>query len=332
MDLQQPPTLLDAELRKAPSREALAVVCSAVQPGGHVGAVRRLRGGISSGMHAVDLIGSDGQHHWVVVRRYGAWRIRHDPQVAEREWATLTALERVGAPTPRPIWLDTSGTVFGCPTIVISLMPGRGLLTPRDLPGWVRQLARALAQIHAAPLTDAELALLKNQRQEIDRQMASADTPAILTDKPYGPEVWAALRRHWPQIVSSRKGLVHGDYWPGNTLWLRSRLSGVVDWEQVRYGDPCQDVACCRLDLTLLFGPETADQFLLAYVTAAEEPPRQLFFWELYIAASAMEDVEHWVDGYHDLGRTDVSPGVARARLERFAETALRIGAAKLGG
>ena len=140
------------------------------------------------------------------------------------------------------------------------------------------------------------------------------------------------MRAYWPRFVSSRRGLVHGDFWPGNTLWLRGRLSGVVDWEQVRYGDPCQDVACCRLDLTLLFGPETADQFLLAYLAAAGEPVRQLFFWELYIAASALEDVEHWVDGYYDLGRTDVTPEIARDRLERFAERALRIGAALLGG
>src|SRR5688572_28757261 len=117
-----PPTLPDAALRRAPARDALAVVCAAVQPGGTVGTVRRLRGGISSGMHAVDLVGPGDERRWVVVRRYGAWRLGQDPRVAEQEWATLTALARVGAPTPRPIWLDTSGTVFGCPTIVTSRM------------------------------------------------------------------------------------------------------------------------------------------------------------------------------------------------------------------
>jgi aminoglycoside phosphotransferase (APT) family kinase protein len=327
-----PPTLPEAELRRAPSCEALAVVCAAIQPGGRIGVVRRLRGGIASGMHAVDLVGADGQDRWVVVRRYGRWRVEHDPRVAEQEWATLTALERVGAPTPRPIWLDTSGTVFGCPTIVTSRVPGRGLLAPRDLAGWVRQLAEALAQIHAAPLAEAELAILEDQRTEIDRVLAREEAPPSLHDKLLGPDVWSALRRCWPQIdVPVRPGLVHGDYWPGNTLWRYGRLSGVIDWEQVRRGDPTQDVACCRLDLTLLFGLEAADQFLLAYLAATEEPVRQLFFWELYIAASALEDVEHWVEGYHDLGRTDVTPDVARDRLERFAETALRIGAAVRG-
>lgn len=308
------------------------MVCTAVQPGGRVGTVRRLRGGIASGMHAVKLVGPGDRQRWVVVRRYGQWRVEHDPRVGEREWAALTALARAGAPTATPIWLDGAGTVFGCPTLVTSRLPGRGLLAPSDLTGWVRQLAAALARIHAAPLSDDDREILLDQRREIDRRLASEEPPSALTGKPYGPEVWAALRRHWPQIVSSRRGLVHGDFWPGNTLWLRGRLSGVVDWEQVRYGDPAQDVACCRLDLTLLFGPETADQFLRAYLAATNEPVCQLFFWELYIAASALQDVEHWVEGYHDLGRTDVAPAEARVRLESFAETALCLGAAVLGG
>jgi aminoglycoside phosphotransferase (APT) family kinase protein len=283
-------------------------------------------------MHAVDLVGTDGQHLWVVVRRYGTWRVEHDPRVAEREWATLTALERVSAPTPRPIWLDASGTVFGCPTIVTSRLPGRGLLAPRDLTGWVRQLAEALVQIHAAPLADAELAILEDQRAGLDRLVAREEMPAPLADKPLGPEAWSALCRLWPQIEPPvRPGLVHGDYWPGNTLWRYGRLSGVVDWEQVRRGDSTQDVACCRLDLTMLFGPEAADLFLQTYLAASARSLHDLSFWEVYVASAALEDVEHWVEGYHDLGRTDVAPDVARSRLERFIAEALAQ-SAHLGG
>ena len=321
---QIPPTLPDSELRRAPSRAALAVACAAILPGGRVAAVRRLRGGIASGMHAVDLVGPDGRHRRVVVRRYGRWRVEHDPRVAEQEWATLTALERVGAPTPRPIWVDPGGTVFGCPAIVTSRVPGRGLLAPRDLAGWVRQLAEALALIHAAPLADAELAILEDQRAEVGRRLAREEAPPPLRDRPLGPEVWSALRQGWPRIEPTvPPGLVHGDYWPGNTLWRYGRLSGVIDWEQVRRGDPTQDVACCRLDLTLLFGPEAAERFLRTYLAASARTIYHLAFWELYVASGALEDVEHWVEGYHDLGRTDVAPDLARARLERFTSEAL---------
>jgi aminoglycoside phosphotransferase (APT) family kinase protein len=318
-----PPMLSDAELRRAPSRGALATMAAAVQPGSQVGTARRLKGGISCGMHLVELLKTDGAQRRVVVRRYGSWRLSHYPEAAQQEWAVLAALERVGAPTPRPIWLDVEGSVFGCPTIVTSRVPGRGLLAPRDLDGWVRQLARALGQIHATPLQADELALLVDQRAELDRVLGG-EPPADVIKQPLGAEVWAALCAWWPRIEPTEPSIVHGDFWPGNMLWYRGRLSGVIDWEQVRRGDPTQDVACCRLDLSLLFGPAAAEQFLTEYLAATGRTPRRLFFWELYNATWAIENVEHWIEGYHDLGRTDLTASEARARLERFVATALR--------
>jgi aminoglycoside phosphotransferase (APT) family kinase protein len=266
---------------------------------------------------------SRGERLSVIVRRFGEWRLKNYPHTAEQEWAALTALARVGAPTPRPIWLDASGSVFGCPTIVAGRLPGRGLLAPRDLDGWVRQLAEALASIHAAPLHAEELGVLVDQREEVARLVERDGPPAEIADRPLGPEVWAMMRRWWPRIEPAETGLVHGDFWPGNTLWRYGRLTGVIDWEQVRRGDPAQDVGCCRLDLALLFGPATADAFLTAYQAASGRTPRHLFFWELFIVTMALENVEHWLEGYHDLGRTDVTSELGRARLERFVTEAL---------
>jgi aminoglycoside phosphotransferase (APT) family kinase protein len=321
--LTSPPTLADAELRRAPAWEALATMAAAIRPGSRVRTIRRLRGGVSSGMHAVELDGPGNDRQWIVVRRYGAWRLQHYPRAAEQEWATLTALARVGAPTPRPVWLDAGGTLFGCPTIVTSRVPGKGLLAPRDVGGWVRQLAKAVAGIHAAPLRQDELVLLVDQRDALARLLERDRPPTGLADRPLGVEVWRMLRRWWPHIEPSAPQLVHGDYWPGNTLWRYGRLTGVVDWEQVLRGDPAQDVACCRLDLSLLIGPEAADELLRAYQQASGRSLSRLFFWELYMATWAIESVEGWVKGYHDLGRTDLAPAEARARLERFAAGAL---------
>lgn len=319
-----PPTLPDAALKRAPSREALAALATAVRPGSQTGKIRRLRGGVSSGMHMVELRGSDADPLWVVVRRYGAWRLQNYPHAAEQEWAALSALARIEAPTPRPLWLEASGDLFGCPTIVTSRVAGRGLLAPHDLDGWVRQLAEALASIHAAPLQGPELALLEDQQDELRKLLGREGPPPEIADRPLGPEAWQTMRRWWPLLDrTTAPALVHGDYWPGNTLWLRGTLSGVIDWEQVRRGDPAQDVGCCRLDLTLLFGPDAARSFLRHYEAASGRAVRRLFFWELFIAAMALENVEHWVEGYHDLGRTDVAPETARARLEQCVRSAL---------
>jgi aminoglycoside phosphotransferase (APT) family kinase protein len=126
---------------------------------------------------------------------------------------------------------------------------------------------------------------------------------------------------------------VHGDYWPGNTLWRHGRLTGVIDWEQARRGDPNQDVGCCRLDLTLLVGPAAAETFLHAYEVAAGRRVEQLVFWDLYMVSWALGSLDRWVRGYQDLGRADLTLDEARARLARFLADALaRAGDAPGGG
>jgi len=324
-----PPTIPDADLRRAPSRQHLAAIAATVRPGSVVGAVTRLRGGVASGMHAVQLRGPGDATRWVVVRRYGRWRVENDPLVAQREWATLAALERVAAPTPQPLWLDADGTVFGCPTIVTSRLPGRGLLAPRDPLAYARGLADGLAAIHAAPLEPRELSLLVDQRSELADLLERDAPPSGLAQRPGGTDAWAMMRCWWPRIhPASPPRLVHGDFWPGNTLWHYGRLSGIVDWEQVRQGDPAQDVACCRLDLALLLGADAAAEFLRAYEAASGQPVARLAFWDLYMTTWATTGLDVWLKGYHDLGRTDLSIGEARARLARFTEDALARAAA----
>lgn len=97
----------------------------------------------------------------------------------------------------------------------------------------------------------------------------------------------------------------------------------MIDWEQARRGDPSQDVGCCRLDLTLLIGPEAAETFLRAYEAAAGRRVEQLVFWELYMVTWALGSLDEWVRGYQDLGRADLTLDEARARLDRFVTDAL---------
>jgi Phosphotransferase enzyme family len=54
--------------------------------------------------------------------------------------------------------------------------------------------------------------------------------------------------------------LVHRDYHPGNVLWRRGTVSGVVDWQAICTGPGVIDVAHCRVNL-LTFGTGTARQF-----------------------------------------------------------------------
>jgi Ser/Thr protein kinase RdoA (MazF antagonist) len=116
---------------------------------------------------------------------------------------------------------------------------------------------------------------------------------------------------------------VHGDYWPGNLLWQRGRLTGVVDWEEPRVGDPTRDVAICRGDLTLLFGRHAAAAFLRHYEAAAGHRVSNLPFWDLLTCTLALPEVEHWPPSWRALGRSDLTVETARERLRSMARDAL---------
>jgi aminoglycoside phosphotransferase (APT) family kinase protein len=59
--------------------------------------------------------------------------------------------------------------------------------------------------------------------------------------------------------------MVHGDYQHFNVLWVRERLTGVVDWVSAGRGAADYDVGHAELNLAVLFGADWARRFREAY-------------------------------------------------------------------
>jgi aminoglycoside phosphotransferase (APT) family kinase protein len=200
----------------------------------------------------------------------------------------------------------------------MSRVPGRPECAPRDLSDYLRQLAQTLADLHS--LSTVGLDFLPNQRDMVNRSLGSPKE----TDAPLQQAVWAAALAAWPIASQSpQRVLVHGDYWPGNMLWRRGRLVGVVDWEQPRLGEPTKDIATCRGDLWVLFGQAAADEFLDRYVAAGGQPVNDLRFWQLLISTWAVPEMPEWAVGYRVLGRPDLTADVATERIREFAQAAV---------
>jgi aminoglycoside phosphotransferase (APT) family kinase protein len=117
--------------------------------------------------------------------------------------------------------------------------------------------------------------------------------------------------------------LTHRDYWPGNTVWYRRRLTGIVDWSSGELGDPRVDISQCRVDLALMYGDDWADEFQVEYEKATNARLSDLRFWDLYGARGAMTSLHYFWQGYQDLGLLEVTMGVLRARLDAFIRGAL---------
>lgn len=317
------------ELRRAPAAGALARLCAAVAPSSRVTRVRRLPGGLGAGMHVLDLRAPSGVRRRLVLRRYSAATLRWQPDSPVRAWRTLAVLEALGINAPRPVWYDGDGALFGVPALVMSHLPGRSVIAPRDPQDWARQLAGALAALHRAPLGSVDTGFLPAPGYEPERLLTEARLSLdAAIGHPDGAALAAALRRWRPRVEATTPVLVHGDYWPGNTLWSRGRLTAVVDWDQAELNHPGLDVGYCRLDLFLLAGPQAPAQFLRAYEAAAGWSVPQLPFWELLGALRWLPDPARFLPGYHDLGRTDISPDEVRARYRLFVGRALADAAA----
>ena len=62
------------------------------------------------------------------------------------------------------------------------------------------------------------------------------------------------MQHLWPAVARDGPVLVHGDFWAGNTLWQRHRLTGIVDWEMVARASRGYDVGYTHMDLALSVG------------------------------------------------------------------------------
>jgi len=282
--------------------------------------VRPLRGGLSAaGVHMVQLEDAVGGRRAVVVRRYGEHYLPSKPSASEREFKLLEVLARASFPAPRPLLVDAEGGPFGTPTVVMSRLPGRPVLAPRDLPGYLRQIAHTLADLHRLPTH--ELGFLRDQRERVARVLSTHPE----TDDALQLQIWKAAVAEWSRIsqLDEQRVLVHGDYWPGNLLWVRDRLVGVVDWEQPRLGDLAKDVATCRGDLWVLFGQAAADDFLGEYERAANSKVNDLRFWELFISTEAVREMPQWAVAYRVMRRPDLTTETAVPRIRAFAQAAL---------
>ena len=118
--------------------------------------------------------------------------------------------------------------------------------------------------------------------------------------------------------------LIHNDFWPGNTVWSRGKLVGIVDWEGPVLSEPAFDVAYCRMDLTFIFGATIANRFRSHYESVVGARLNAPHFWDLLVATQELPDpTAHYLPGYHDLGRTDITYPESRRRYQNIITQAL---------
>jgi aminoglycoside phosphotransferase (APT) family kinase protein len=270
---------------------------------------------------------ADGTRCKVSLRRFVRDSDSSTPTHVAHEFEVLRLVQAAGIAAPEPLLLDAEGAYFGVPAIVLSYLPGQPLYLPHDERAWSEQLARALLTVHAVTPDRVELSMLgvqlvEGMREQLERRAEPARKRSALAR-----QVHAVLTEHLDGIEWPAPCLVHDDFWPGNTVWYRGRLTGIIDWTHAAVGDPRADVAQCRVDVTVSHSLDLADAFLEAYQRLAPQRLTDMWYFDLLRGLGALLYYGQWLEGYHDAGLTHLTRAATRRRLGRFVRRALEEGA-----
>jgi aminoglycoside phosphotransferase (APT) family kinase protein len=248
-------------------------MAAAFGPDVGVGRVERLRGGMATAIHRVELRSPAGARE-VVLKRFPP-----GSPVPENEWNALHLVTGTSVPTPRPVLLD-AGDWFDGPCIVAEHLPGAPDLDPRDPARWIDALAGTLAAIHATPVPHPPAWL---RRPAIWHRWDGAGLP----DGPRTTAIRAAVdalrARSWTET------LCHGDFHPGNVLFEDGAVVGVVDWASTRVASPLSDLGRARAALAIWPGGDAPDRFTDAYALETGRPLDGLPLWDVLSGALTLE-------------------------------------------
>ena len=270
--------------------------------------LRRLGGGIASATHLIAIEGG----RRVVVKRYPP-----ESQMPAIEWEGLCFAREAALPAPVPLALDQEGSWFGTPAIAMEVLPGRADLAPKNLDRYVNEVARALVELHAAPIANAAGAL--RRAHSVEQWVAPDVVPDGLLPREVAERIVELLIAALPAIPRGEVVFNHSDFHPGNLLWLRGRLSGIVDWAAARIGWRWWEVAYFRMELSVLADVSAADELLRRYEQLAGASSDHQWVWDLVCLYSGHRWGHQWLLGYQEQGRRDLTVQEMSRRLRLTA-------------
>lgn len=227
-------------------------------------------GASSTAVHEVRL--SDGRA--LVLRRY-VWRrfLDEEPGAPQRELAALTYAAEHGLAVPAVVAADPTGVIIGdgIPAMLMARLPGRARASVDP-----DALAALAATIHRVDGAVFGHRFAPWCRDTSTRPPAGCQSPGRWAE---ALDIWRTAEPPYePRFV-------HRDFHPGNVLWSRGRVGGVVDWVNACAGPPGIDVATCRWNLAQWAGTPAADAFVAAYEQRAGQPHDP--YWDI---ATVLED------------------------------------------
>ena len=292
---------------------------------GELVGIRPLMGGISAQMTALDIVQSNDETITIVARFPSEKHVQKNPHVVADEFNLLHALHKAGLVVPQPYLFDQSGEIFPRPYWLMSYVDGEMGLNPVDKLDCVRQYAEQLVHIHKVDISEDSFSFLTTFGKNCERQN-------LVTERPFHDafreeEICQQLSSYRLKDNRNTAVLLHGDYWPGNTLWRDGKLVAVIDWEDAQMGDPLIDLAQARSELVWIWGIEAMQRFTNDYLSQMDIDVTQLPYWDLCATLRFLsilgDDLPGVVDYFGKYGRYDITEQSITSDYAWFIEQAL---------
>ncbi len=173
-----------------------------------------------------------------------------------REYEIMRRLRDTPIPTPVPVTICDDESVLGDSFFIMTSLDGETVPLGSNLPERFRtpaarervshQLIDTLADVHLVDIEPFEgVCEYVTAREQVVYGMERLDAATSVTghDVPTLRSVGEWLLQNAPSNLETT--LIHGDYRPGNILFTgedRPEITGVLDWEAAKLGDPLTEL------------------------------------------------------------------------------------------
>lgn len=242
---------------------------------------RILEGGVSSEVFLIAVESKKGEEK-IVLRTEGGPPAENS---IKTEYLLLEKLHQTKVPCAKPIHLDHSKEILDKDFMLMTYLEGTIEIPKIKNFGFLNKMVGILKNIH-----NVDTKILPTLPCRFD---PTYDLFEFLPNARINKELKAILKGY-DTSYSGKPVLLHGDFWPGNILWTKDEISGVLDWEYAAIGDPVSDLAVASLELKYDYGKRGVDRFLDLYSKNFSIDQSRFSLWLIYVSASTLFFIDEW--------------------------------------
>ena len=168
-----------------------------------------------------------------------------------------------------------------------------------------RQAGIILKKIHSVPLEEEDVPI-KTKKEKKLLQLAKYEESGLRI-----PDDEIAIRyvkENIDQIWKKPPAYLHGDFHPGNLIYMQDGSIGVIDFNRWEVGDPFEEF--CKLES---FGIESSIPYCIGQIDAYFDDSVPMDFWvanAVYVAQASLFSIK-WAEKF---GQQEIDGMVARAK------------------